>query len=88
MSSIAKTGRDRRVGACDLRPLPILAELHLARTVCRRVERRLVALIRRSEEKISLDLLAYVNRLSDLLFLLARAANVSAGQPDTPRRPL
>ena len=48
------------------------ALLHLARTVCRRAERRLVTLVRHSQEEISLLLLAYLNRLSDLLFVLAR----------------
>ena len=48
------------------------ALLHLARTVCRRAERRLVTLVRHSQEEISLPLLAYLNRLSDLLFVLAR----------------
>ncbi|MBD3670507.1 MAG: cob(I)yrinic acid a,c-diamide adenosyltransferase [Gammaproteobacteria bacterium] len=43
---------------------------HLARSVCRRAERRLVSLNR--EEPLSADLLAYVNRLSDLLFVVAR----------------
>ena len=62
------------------------AFLHLARTVCRRAERRLVALVRHSEEPISLPLLAYLNRLGDLLFVLARVANAQAGRPDTPWR--
>ena len=48
------------------------AQLHLARTVCRRAERRLVTLVRHSQDEISLLLLAYLNRLSDLLFVLAR----------------
>jgi cob(I)alamin adenosyltransferase len=48
------------------------ALLHLARTVCRRAERRLVTLVRHSQEEISLPLLAYLNRLSDLLFVFAR----------------
>jgi len=60
------------------------ALFHLARTVCRRAERRLVTLIRHSEEPISLPLLAYLNRLGDLLFVLARVANAQAGQPDIP----
>jgi len=55
------------------------ATLHLARAVCRRAERRLVTLIRRSEEPISVVLLAYLNRLSDLLFVLARCENARAG---------
>ena len=50
----------------------VAALLHLARTVCRRAERRLVTLVRHSQEETSLRLLAYLNRLSDLLFVLAR----------------
>ena len=60
------------------------AELHLARTVCRRAERRLVAAIRQDQEKISPTPLAYLNRLSDLLFVLARRVNAEAGLPDVP----
>lgn len=59
---------------------PEAAALHLARTVCRRAERLLVALGRR--EPIGEQTLPYVNRLSDLLFVLARAANVLAGKGD------
>lgn len=58
------------------------ALLHLARTVCRRAERRLVTLADR--EAISADLMIYLNRLSDLLFVLARWANRSAGVADAP----
>lgn len=58
------------------------AELHLARTVCRRAERRLVALW--ASERISGQLIVYLNRLGDLLFVLARAANRAAGRPDVP----
>jgi cob(I)alamin adenosyltransferase len=47
--------------------------LHLARTVCRRAERRAVALS--ESEEINPTALAYLNRLSDLLFILARAAS-------------
>jgi cob(I)alamin adenosyltransferase len=60
------------------------ALLHLARAVCRRAERRLVSLIRSSQEPISLVLLAYLNRLGDLLFVLARVANHHAGVADVP----
>ena len=48
----------------------IAAHLHLARTVCRRAERRIVALSR--DEKIGGDVIPYVNRLSDALFVLSR----------------
>jgi cob(I)alamin adenosyltransferase len=49
------------------------AWLHLARSVCRRAERRLVTLNRR--EKINGDILIYLNRLADLFFMMARYAN-------------
>jgi len=62
------------------------AQLHHARAVCRRAERRLVTLVREAPEDISLVLLSYLNRLGDLLFVLARAANALAGRPDTPWR--
>jgi cob(I)alamin adenosyltransferase len=53
------------------------ALLHLCRTVCRRAERSIVAL---GADAVDGHLLAYVNRLSDLLFVLARAVNHRAGQ--------
>jgi cob(I)alamin adenosyltransferase len=56
------------------------ADLHLGRTICRRAERRLVTLT--VTEEISPSLVIYLNRLSDLLFVLARAVNVAAGKPD------
>jgi cob(I)alamin adenosyltransferase len=57
--------------------------LHLARAVCRRAERRLVTLARSEPAAVSADLLAYVNRLSDLLFVLARMVNSQAGVAET-----
>lgn len=62
------------------------AALHLARTVCRRAERRLVAAIQSQGEDISPTTLIYLNRLGDLLFVLARSANAEAGQSDVPWR--
>jgi cob(I)alamin adenosyltransferase len=56
------------------------AWLHLSRTVCRRAERAIVSL---GTEHVDQHLLIYVNRLSDLLFVLARAVNHRGGQPET-----
>lgn len=61
------------------------AALHLARTVCRRAERRVVSLAR--EAHIEDTVVVYLNRLSDLLFTLARLANRRAGVPDVPWEP-
>jgi cob(I)alamin adenosyltransferase len=58
------------------------AALHLARTVCRRAERRVITLAAETREPISPLVVVYLNRLSDLLFVLARAANGAAGQAD------
>jgi cob(I)alamin adenosyltransferase len=58
---------------------PTGAALHVARTVCRRAERRMVALA----PPIDPVLLRYINRLSDLLFVLARVANHRGGVPET-----
>ena len=59
---------------------PKAAALHLARTVCRRAERSVVRLAR--EDEVPPEILVYLNRLSDLLFTLARLANHRAGTPD------
>ncbi|SRR5690606_12795098 len=56
------------------------AALHVARTVCRRVERQVVALA--ATEPVPAEFLVYLNRLSDLLFTLARLANHRAGVGD------
>ncbi|WP_455365927.1 cob(I)yrinic acid a,c-diamide adenosyltransferase [Kaarinaea lacus] len=53
---------------------------HQARSVCRRAERSLVAL--QEQETVSENLLQYLNRLSDFLFVLARHINKQSGQPD------
>jgi cob(I)alamin adenosyltransferase len=60
------------------------AALHLARTVCRRAERRVLALAHQAGETVSPQIVIYLNRLSDLLFVLARAANQKAGSGDVP----
>ncbi len=58
------------------------AALHLARCVCRRAERRTVALAGR--ENVPDEVLRYLNRLSDLLFMMARLENVKAGTAEVP----
>lgn len=55
------------------------AQLHLARAICRRAERRVVTLERCHEASVSDTLLIYLNRLSDLLFVLSRVANARQG---------
>ena len=73
----------------DLEPLrnfilpggaPAAAHLHVARTVCRRAERLLVALAR--TEKVGAETVPYLNRLSDLLFVMARWENRAKGASD------
>ncbi len=73
-------------GEAELEPLrafivpggtPKSAALHVARTVCRRAERRVIALTR--EVEIPSIVVTYLNRLSDLLFVLSRVANRRAG---------
>lgn len=59
----------------------IAAHLHVARTVCRRAERSVVSLAR--EEDIGPIPVQYLNRLSDLLFVLARYANELKGEKET-----
>jgi cob(I)alamin adenosyltransferase len=59
---------------------PVAAQLHVARCVCRRAERRLVELAGR--ETVRGEVLRYVNRLSDLLFVLARSVNRANGVAD------
>jgi cob(I)alamin adenosyltransferase len=63
---------------------PAGAALHLARTVVRRAEREAVALAER--EAVNEAALVYLNRLSDLLFVLARIVNARAGVPEAQWR--
>ena len=85
------TGLERLIDECqkDLAPLKsfvlpgggrVGGFLHLARTVCRRAERRLLALSR--VESTGEWPLKYVNRLSDLLFVLSRWVGVKLGEPE------
>jgi cob(I)alamin adenosyltransferase len=82
---------ERRIDACEAELAPLTrfvlpggtraaAALHVARTVCRRAERAGVALDRR--EALAPGALRYLNRLSDLLFVLARVENRRAGVAD------
>ncbi len=61
------------------------AALHVARTVCRRAERVTTAL--REKEEINPETAVYLNRLSDLLFVLARWANIKEGVDERTWRP-
>jgi len=90
---------DRLEGLCDAfnEPLPELksfvlpggtvaaAGLHVARTVCRRAERE--TLVAAGEHEVNPLVAVYLNRLSDLLFILARAANALAGADEPLWKP-
>lgn len=65
---------------------PLAGALHLARTVCRRAERRVLAAAA-DGEAIGAPVIVYLNRLSDFLFVAARYANARAGVADVPWRP-
>jgi cob(I)alamin adenosyltransferase len=80
----------------DLEPLasfilptgsPLAASLHVARTVCRRAERRVVTLAGRLETTVPANAIEYLNRLGDLLFVLARTVNKQAHVVDDPWHP-
>ncbi len=81
----------------ELRPLhqfilpggtPAAAQLHMARTICRRAERRVVRLAHEPGEHVPVEVLVYMNRLGDFLFVMARAANHHGGGADVPWRGL
>jgi cob(I)alamin adenosyltransferase len=96
IAASASTRLERAIDAfeAELEPLanfvlpagtPGAAQLHLCRTVCRRAERRVVAL--GHSERVRPELIVYLNRLSDLLFVLARCVNRRAQVPDVPWAP-
>ncbi|MEM6899631.1 MAG: cob(I)yrinic acid a,c-diamide adenosyltransferase [Pseudomonadota bacterium] len=60
---------------------PLAAQLHVARTLCRRAERHVAELFGMEDEIVSPEALSYINRLSDWLFVAGRAAN-SNGDDD------
>jgi cob(I)alamin adenosyltransferase len=64
--------------------VPKAAALHLARTVCRRAERAVVTFHRKHKTGGLSSVVPYLNRLSDLLFVLARVANHAAGVEEIP----
>lgn len=66
---------------------PLAAALHVARTVCRRAERRVVALAAQLDMMTPANAIEYLNRLGDLLFVLARAANKQENVVDDPWHP-
>lgn len=61
---------------------PAAAACHLARAICRRAERRLYTLSQQETETVNPTAIGYLNRLSDLLFVVARELNRVAGNPD------
>lgn len=61
---------------------PLAAAIHVARTVCRRAERRVVTLAAAVGDTIPANAIEYLNRLGDLLFVLARVANRRGGVAD------
>lgn len=93
IAAVDVEGIERAIDAAEVELTPLTAfvlpggaqpaaYLHLARTACRRAERAIVAL--GAHEPIRPELLQYVNRLSDLFFVLARLANRRAGVSDVP----
>ena len=60
----------------------VASRLHVARTVCRRAERRVITL--KAASQVEIAIVVYLNRLSDLLFTLARLANQRQGREDVP----
>ena len=66
---------------------PLAATIHVARTVCRRAERRVVKLASMPDTVVPANAIEYLNRLGDLLFVLARHANARDNVADDPWHP-
>ncbi|HMB92582.1 MAG TPA: cob(I)yrinic acid a,c-diamide adenosyltransferase, partial [Rhodothermales bacterium] len=91
---VAQLEQDIDTFEADLSPLKhfilpggsqVAANLHIARTICRRAERRTVEAA--TQEDIHDEAVVYLNRLSDLLFVLARWANRQAGIDESEWKP-
>lgn len=82
---------DEELPALDAFVLPgggaVGAQLHVARTVCRRAERAVTGLTD-SDSALRTEVVPYINRLSDLLFTLARAVNQRSGSPEMKWLPM
>ncbi len=61
---------------------PAAAGVHLSRTICRRAERKIVELSHNKNEHVCINVIIYLNRLGDWLFVLARAINAASGTDD------
>jgi cob(I)alamin adenosyltransferase len=91
---IAQLEKDMDAMDAELEPMrnfilpgghPAVSQAHICRTVCRRAERRVVQLA--AHEAIPETVVRYLNRLSDLLFVMARHLGKVNGVPDIPWRP-
>ena len=95
-SAVARMQRDIDTACADLPALShfilpggceLACRLHLARTVARRAEREVIRAIAPAPDDPPAEALRYLNRLSDLLFALARLSNRDSGDGDASWRP-
>lgn len=61
---------------------PIASSLHIARTICRRIERNLVVFAENTPEQVPQNAMVFINRLSDLFFVMARYVNMKANESE------
>jgi cob(I)alamin adenosyltransferase len=61
---------------------PIAASFHIARTICRRIERNLVSFSENNDENLPDNAMIYINRLSDLFFVMARFVNLKTKEAE------